>query len=146
MGKTLLPTEVYKMIVGSIPIMCVDCVIYKDGKVLLVKRGNQPLKNRYWTPGGRVLKGEKLVDAVKRKVKEETGLTIKPISVVGFYEDFYKKNELGLDMVHTTSIVFAASYVKGKVKLDSQSKGYRWANKLPKDLTLQLMFINSKSI
>ena len=141
-----LPIETYRMIVGSVPIMCVDCVIYKDGKILLVRRNNQPLKGRYWTPGGRVLKGEKLVDAVKRKVKEETGLTIKPISVVGFYEDFYKKNELGLDMVHTTSIVFAASYVKGKVKLDSQSKGYRWANKLPKDLTLQLMFINSKSI
>jgi colanic acid biosynthesis protein WcaH len=141
-----IPEDIYKLIVKNTVVMCVDCVIYKDGKILLVRRNNEPLKGRYWTPGGRVLKGERLIDAVKRKVKEETGLTIKPISMVGFYEDFFKKNELGLDMVHTTSIVFAASYVKGKVKLDSQSKGYRWANKLPKDLALQLMFINSNSI
>lgn len=121
------------------PIMCIDAVIVKDGKYLLVKRANEPLKGRYWTPGGRVLKGEKLTDAVKRKVMEETGLTVKPISVVGFYEDFYKKNELGLDLVHTTSIVFACSYVGGEVSLDKQSVGYVWKDKLPADLTLQLI-------
>ena len=137
MGKTL-PLEIYKVIAGNMPIMCVDMVIYKNGKILLVRRKNNPLKGRYWTPGGRVLKGEKLVDAVKRKVRQETGLTCKIISPIGFYEDFYKKNELGLDMVHTTSIVFSMSYVKRKVKLDSQSNGYRWSNKLPKDLIIQM--------
>ena len=116
-----LPFKKYKEIVRVLPIMCIDAVIVKDGKYLLVKRKNEPLKGRYWTPGGRVLKGERLVDAVKRKVEEETGLKVKPISVVGFYEDFYKKNELGLDSVHTTSIVFACSYISGEVRLDNQS-------------------------
>jgi len=140
MGK-FIPTETYKIIAENSAIMCVDCVIVKEGKYLLVKRGNEPLKGVYWTPGGRVLKGEKLYDAVIRKVKEETGLNVRPISVVGFYEDFFKKNELGIKMVHTTSIVFSATVVSGKVKLDSQSVNYKWAKKLPKELNLQLMYV-----
>ena len=129
----------YKEIARVMPIMCVDCLVVKDGKYLLVKRKNHPLKGVYMTPGGRVLKGECLVDAVKRKVKEETGLKVKPISVVGFYEDFYCQNELGLDQVHTTSIVFVASYVSGTIKLDAQGSDYKWSDKPPKELTLQLL-------
>ena len=136
-----LPIEEYKNIVDKMPVMCVDAVIVDKGRYLLVKRKNKPLKGRYWTPGGRVLKGERLKDAVIRKVKEETGLNIVPISVVGFYEDFYKENELGLKMVHTTSIVFSATVVSGKIKLDRQSSGYKWSRTLPKDLTLQMMYL-----
>lgn len=140
MEKTLLPIEEYKKIADSIPIMCVDAVIVEKGKYLLVRRKNNPLKGRYWTPGGRVYKGEKLTDAVIRKVEEETGLKVKPISVVGFYEDFYKENELGLDLVHTTSIVFAVSVIGGKISLDGQSDGYMWSDSIPEDLNLQMMF------
>jgi colanic acid biosynthesis protein WcaH len=131
--------EKYKEIVDLMPIQCVDAVVIKDGRYLLVKRDNEPLKGVFMTPGGRVLKGEKLVDAVKRKVREETGLEVKPISVVGFYEDFYEKNELGLDLVHTTSIVFACAYISGEVRLDNQSSDYVWADSLPKELNLQLI-------
>lgn len=134
-----IPIEKYREIVDLIPIQCVDAVIIKNGKYLLVKRKNEPLKGVFMTPGGRVLKGERLIDAVKRKVKEETGLEVKPISVVGFYEDFYEKNELGLDLVHTTSIVFVCSYISGEVRLDNQSSDYVWADSLPKELNLQLI-------
>jgi len=140
MGNSI-PEEEYKNIVDKIPLMCVDCVIVSEGKYLLVKRDNEPLKGVYWTPGGRVLKGEKLYDAVIRKVEEETGLIVRPISVVGFYEDFYKKNELGLKMVHTTSIVFSATVVSGEIKLDNQSSDYKWSRNLPKELNLQLMYV-----
>ena len=134
-----IPIDKYREIVDLMPIQCVDAVVIKDGRYLLVKRDNEPLKGVFMTPGGRVLKGEKLVDAVKRKVREETGLEVKPISVVGFYEDFYEKNELGLDLVHTTSIVFACSYIGGEVRLDNQSSDYVWADSLPKELNLQLI-------
>jgi ADP-ribose pyrophosphatase YjhB (NUDIX family) len=138
--ETILPLKKYKEIAGCMPIMCVDGVIVKDGKYLLVKRNNEPLKGEYWTPGGRIYKGEKLKDGIIRKIKEETGLVVKPISIIGIYEDFYKKNELGLALVHTVSIVFVCSPISGEIKLDSQSVDYKWSKTLPKGLNLQLTY------
>lgn len=136
MGKTL-PYQKYKEIVSKMPILCVDgAIIFKD-KFLLVKRKNEPLKGRYWTPGGRVYRGERIVDALKRKMWEECGLKVKILSLMGFYEDFYPKNEYDLDYVHTVSAVYLATADTDKVKLDNQSAAYKWADRLPRDFKIQ---------
>jgi colanic acid biosynthesis protein WcaH len=132
-----LPYKQYRDIVKKMPIMTVDGIILYKDKYLLIKRKNNPLKGRFWTPGGRVYKGEKIVDALRRKMKEETGLDIKIISLMGFYEDFYKKNEFNLDYVHTVSFVYSAIANTDKVVLDSQSSEYKWAKRLPKDFKIQ---------
>ena len=136
----MIPIKEYKRIVDRVPILCVDAVIVKDGKYLLVRRANEPLKGKYWTPGGRVLKGESLAEAVVRKVFEETGLKVKPISIAGVYEDFYEKNTFDLPFVHTASVVFVCSVVSGEVALDFQSDGFKWSDTLPKDLKLQMQY------
>ena len=69
--KTLLPQKEYKRILEVMPIITVDGIIMHNGKFLLLKRANKPLQGRYWTPGGRVYKGERLAEAFKRKMKEE---------------------------------------------------------------------------
>ncbi|NLN26847.1 MAG: 8-oxo-dGTP diphosphatase [Firmicutes bacterium] len=52
------------------------CYIYKDGQVLLLRRLQPPFAG-YWTaPGGKVRPGETPDEAVRREVREETGLTI----------------------------------------------------------------------
>ena len=132
-----LPLEKYRDIVRKMPILCVDGIITYQGKYLLVKRKNEPLKGRYWTPGGRVYRGEKITDALIRKMKEECGLDIKIITLMGFYEDFYKKNSLDIDYVHTVSFVYVASCDTDKITLDDQSSGYKWADRLPKDFYIQ---------
>lgn len=132
----VLPYEKYKEIVEAMPILCVDCILVHEGKYLLVKRKNEPLKGEYFVPGGRVLKGEKLEDAIKRKMKEEVGIDIKIISVAGFYEDFYKENELGLDLVHTLGVVYVASPLSTNIKLDDQSSDFIWSEKLPEKFKL----------
>ena len=58
------------------PVLGVGAVVVRDGKVLLVKRGHEPLKGRWSLPGGRVELGETLVEAVRREIREETGLEI----------------------------------------------------------------------
>jgi 8-oxo-dGTP diphosphatase len=58
------------------PIVGVGAVILDRGRVLLVKRANQPLKGEWSLPGGAVDVGEGLHAAVVREVREETGLHV----------------------------------------------------------------------
>jgi mutator protein MutT len=60
----------------SRPIVAVGAVIVDGGRVLLVRRGQEPLKGRWSLPGGAVEVGETLVDALAREVGEETGIQI----------------------------------------------------------------------
>ena len=61
-------------------------LIFRRGSILLVERGRNPLKGYWSLPGGLVESGEKLEDAVKREILEETGLRIKPVSIFEVFE------------------------------------------------------------
>jgi colanic acid biosynthesis protein WcaH len=136
--KNYIEAEQYKNIVDLMPIMCVDGIIVHNGKYLLVKRKNNPLKGEYFVPGGRVHKNERLEDALHRKMFEELGIKVKILGTAGFYEDFYKENDLGLDSVHTTSVVFIVSPLDLNIKLDEQSEDYIWSETLPDKLNLNV--------
>lgn len=129
--RPYIDTDTYRTIADLMPILCVDCVVVHKGKYLLVKRNNEPLKDEYFVPGGRVNKGETLDDAVRRKMLDEIGIEVKIISQQGYYEDQYDKNELGLDVVHTVGIVFYVSPLTEDVVLDNQSDKYIWSDVLP---------------
>lgn len=58
--------------------VAVRAIIEKDGKYLLLKRTQEPEKGKFNMPGGAVERGEDSVDAIVRKVIEETGISIKP--------------------------------------------------------------------
>ena len=66
-----IPSDEYARILENMPVCCVDVIIANDKKALLVYRKDEPAKNKWWVVGGRILKNEKLEDAVIRKVLEE---------------------------------------------------------------------------
>jgi len=70
----------------SRPFLGVGALIFEDGNILLVERGKEPLKGYWSIPGGIVETGEKLEEAVRREVTEETGLEVHPYLMFEIYE------------------------------------------------------------
>ena len=68
------------------PQLAVSGAIFRDGKVLLVRRARSPGKGFYSLPGGRVEFGESLHTALHREVDEETGLRIEILELAGWRE------------------------------------------------------------
>lgn len=66
----------------SAPLVGVGAVVVHDGRVLLARRGQAPLKGHWTVPGGVLELGETLVDGVAREVREETGLLVEPVELI----------------------------------------------------------------
>lgn len=63
--------------VPPVVVPCVGAVVHDDtGRLLLVRRGNEPGRGLWSIPGGRVEAGEDDRAAVRREVLEETGLDV----------------------------------------------------------------------
>jgi colanic acid biosynthesis protein WcaH len=129
----VIQTDLYKSIIRLLPIVCVDIVVKNtDGKFLLVKRKNNPLKGQWWVVGGRIEHMEKAQDAAKRKLKEEADLEVKDLLFEGCYEDNFDNNAFDDVPYHTISLIF--SCIKDDsidIKLDKQSSDWVWSEKLP---------------
>lgn len=69
------------------PTLTADGIVLVDGRIVLIKRGNEPGKGKYALPGGFVEYGERLEDCAVREVFEETGLRTEPLDLVGMYSD-----------------------------------------------------------
>ena len=66
---------------------CVGAVCHNsDGRLLLVRRANEPGRGRWSIPGGRVEPGEDDATALRREMLEETGLAVRPGPLVGRVE------------------------------------------------------------
>ena len=66
------------------PQLAVSAAIFRDGKVLLVRRARSPARGFYSLPGGRVEFGESLHTALHREVDEETALRIQIVGLAGW--------------------------------------------------------------
>ncbi|MCD6331179.1 MAG: NUDIX hydrolase [Thermoplasmata archaeon] len=83
------------------PSIAVDGVWIKNGKILLIKRKNEPFKGKWALPGGFVEYGERVEDAVLREFQEEVGIKAKIKKLLGVYSD-PKRDPRG----HVISVVF----------------------------------------
>ena len=97
--------------------LTVDAIIPYQGKIVVIKRRNEPFKGYYALPGGIVEYGETVEEAVLREVKEETGLDVKIHKLVGVYSD-PKRDPRG----HFVSICFITLPVGGELKAGSDAK------------------------
>lgn len=77
-------TPILGVMTTGVPIACVGAVVKDDtGRLLLIQRGHEPDAGRWSLPGGRVEAGETDAEALVREMREETGLTVAPGSLIG---------------------------------------------------------------
>src|SRR5512139_1202444 len=85
------------------PLLTVDTVIVYDGKLVLIRRKNPPFQGHFALPGGFVELGETVETAAVREAKEETGLDVELIRLLGVYSE-PSRDPRG----HTVSVIFLA--------------------------------------
>lgn len=102
----------------------VGAIIERDNKILLTKRNHEPFKGHWCIPGGHIDFGEEPEQAIKREVKEETGLTVTDLKFFGHYSEIYKEINW-----HAVALVFICK-TEGEVKIDPKEvKEYKWFDK-----------------
>jgi ADP-ribose pyrophosphatase YjhB (NUDIX family) len=113
------------------PQLAASAAIFREGKVLLVRRARSPGLGRYSLPGGRVEFGESLTEAVMREVREETGLSIAVVGLAGWREAL--PNPAHGMTGHYVIMSFAARWSGGEVRLNDELDDALW--RVPGDYT-----------
>ena len=104
------------------PQLAVSAAIFRDGRILLVRRARSPAKGIYSLPGGRVEFGESLHAALLREVDEETGLRIEIAGLAGWREVLPGDAGGG----HYLIMSFAARWIANEPVLNEELDDFKW--------------------
>ena len=113
------------------PVVGVGVVVWKDGQVLLIRRGKSPMRGRWSLPGGRQELGETVREAAVREVQEETGLEIRLGALLDVV-DTIRRDESGAITLQYTLVDFDADWAAGEPQAASDAEHAAWAD--PDDL------------
>jgi 8-oxo-dGTP diphosphatase len=104
------------------PLLTTDCIVFDgQGRVLLIRRGRPPFEGEYALPGGLVEIGETLEAACRRELKEETGVDVRDLKLVGVYSD-PKRDPRG----HTCSVAYLASVDSAEPTAGDDAAAAEW--------------------
>ena len=106
----------------SRPQLAVSAAIFREGKVLVVRRARSPAKGFYTLPGGRVEFGETLHAALHREIAEETALTIE-IAGLAAWREVLPTTEGG---GHFVILSFSARWRECEPALNEELDDFQW--------------------
>ncbi len=107
------------------PILAVGAVVFKDQKVLLVRRGKAPAKGMWAIPGGSVKLGETVKQAAEREILEETAIRIRAGEPVYSFESI-EHDENGEVRFHYYIVDLEAEYLTGKITPGDDADDAAW--------------------
>ena len=136
--KGWIEEPLFSKIQASIPIVTVDLLVIYKGRLLLMKRNNEPAKDELFTPGGRILKDEDIEEAVHRILKEETGLTPLKIERKGVMSHIWSNH-------HTVTIFHRVDVAADDVRMNEEHRAFKWISDLDNKLHPYLKEMVKKS-
>lgn len=105
------------------PKVAAAVLVIQDGRVLLVRRVNEPFRGLWTLPAGFVNGGEDPAEAAERECLEETGLTVRVTRVFDIVSG--REHPRGADFV----IVYLAEVMGGDMKPDDDADAVEWFDK-----------------
>ena len=109
------------------PLPGVGAVVWREGHVLLERRGQPPAQGIWSIPGGLMELGETAMQAVVREVREECGIEITVGPVLGLFEPIQRDLD-GRIRYHYVVIDFVARYRSGELCVGDDAADLRWAD------------------
>jgi ADP-ribose pyrophosphatase YjhB (NUDIX family) len=100
-------------------------VVVHEGRVLLIRRGKEPLYGRWVVPGGTVELGEPLETALVREMLEETGLEVEPVELLTVFDRIEREGSVVL--YHYVIVDYLCRYVSGDARAASDALEVAWA-------------------
>ncbi|MGA2387073.1 MAG: NUDIX hydrolase [Candidatus Bathyarchaeia archaeon] len=107
------------------PVVGVGAVIIKQGKIALIKRGNEPSRGKWTIPGGLVELAESPEQAVIREAKEETGLSVDSPLLIDVVSNV-DYDESGKVKYHYVIIDYLVHVKAGTAEAASDAVELRW--------------------
>jgi colanic acid biosynthesis protein WcaH len=131
MPQRLLSASDFTEVVRMTPLISIDLILRNSkGETLLGVRNNEPAKGFYFVPGGRILKNERIADAFRRIILNETGISadIGGSTFKGVFEHVYDTNFANRTDFGTHYVVLAYQITQpfDDVRLDSQHSSFEW--------------------
>ena len=115
MNDRLFPTR---------PILAVSAAVFRDGRVLIVRRARAPLIGHFSLPGGVVEIGETLAEAVARELMEEVGVSAE---IIGFNRHLDAiAHEGGRVRTHFVIASFVARWTGGEARMSDEVNRADW--------------------
>jgi len=109
----------------EVPLVGVGAIIIENGRVVLVKRAHPPLQDQWSIPGGVLEIGELVREAAAREAREETGLLVEPVKLLGVY-DRVLRDAAQRVQYHYVLIDFLCRRVGGELKAAGDAAEARW--------------------
>jgi ADP-ribose pyrophosphatase YjhB (NUDIX family) len=109
------------------PLVGVGAVVVEEGRVLLVRRGTEPLLGRWSLPGGLLEVGESLSAGVVREVREETGLTVEPLELIELLDRIHREGERV--RYHYVIADYLCRVAGGALQAASDADAARWVER-----------------
>lgn len=114
------------------PLVGIGALIFtragRRGPILLVERAGEPLKGYWSLPGGLVETGERLEDAVRREVLEETGLRIEPVRRFDIFERIMRDAQ-GRAEYHYILVDYVCRMVGGALRAGDDVSRVEWVRR-----------------
>lgn len=110
------------------PQVAVGAVVFRNDRVLMVRRGKPPAEGLWAVPGGSVELGETLQQAAEREIFEETGVRIQAAEPVLTF-DVVERDTAGRVRFHYVVVDMAARFVGGGLRAGDDALEARWVTR-----------------